>query len=93
MRYVNQLRKEIIVKAYEMNEVKVPKQYLNDTSFISIEYETVVSSGKENMIGLMQGFATLPISKSTHFFIWSYLDLDYRLELARNYANESRSPQ
>ncbi len=50
--------------AYEMNGVEVPEQHLNDTEMIPISNGVYIDQfKKENKIGLMQGFLTLPFNE------------------------------
>jgi hypothetical protein len=70
----------------------VRAQHLNDTKVMPINSQLAVKSGDKLEIGLIQGFLTLPMDKSTPSFLWSYVDLDYRIGYRRNYANKSTLP-
>jgi hypothetical protein len=63
MRYINKWNGAVVIPAYEMNEVKVPDQHLNDTEVIAIADGINVKRDQLVEIGLMQGFITYTLPK------------------------------
>jgi hypothetical protein len=60
-RYINLWKAEIIIDSYEMNDIQVPEQHLNDTLVIPIKNGVTTKAGNKDSIGLMQGFLTHPL--------------------------------
>jgi hypothetical protein len=91
MRYVNKWNGPVVVPAYEMNGVQVPHQHLNDTTVISIGKGTRLSVGTESIVGLMQGFLTLPLTADALSTIHHVLGVDHdpRIGTVVNYAGDT----
>jgi murein DD-endopeptidase MepM/ murein hydrolase activator NlpD len=66
----------------------VKEQHLNDTKEIPISNGEYINNTDENEIGLMQGFLSYPFAAITDFFIWSYVDLDYKIGSIRDWSGE-----
>jgi hypothetical protein len=61
-RYINIWKAEIILAPYELNNINVPEQHLNDTSTILLNEGITTKAGSNINIGLMQGIVTLPLN-------------------------------
>jgi murein DD-endopeptidase MepM/ murein hydrolase activator NlpD len=95
-RYINVFRKWIDIPEQNANGVKIPAQHLADAETTSISnavYLEVTQFDAKGVatknIGLMQGYLTSPIACGTHYLLWSYVDLDYRIGSIRNWAGEN----
>ena len=87
MMYIIQWIKMVVIPAYEMNEVKVPEQHLNDTRMASLSTGIYVSVGELPLqIGLMQGFITSPLLCGQDYKITSWYDHNLQNGAALNYA-------
>jgi hypothetical protein len=77
MRYINEWKGSIVVEAYMMNNVEVPKQQLTNTNIIPIKNGVNIKFEKVNTIGLIQGFLTIPFisTQIRNPTILSYFDI------------------
>ncbi|MCJ7518526.1 MAG: M23 family metallopeptidase [Anaerolineaceae bacterium] len=78
MRYINKWNGPVVIPAYEINGVHVPEQHLNDTNVTPIESGVYITSDKENIDGLMQGFLIRPFCLTSKISenIFNYFDID-----------------
>lgn len=92
MRFINKWNSSIVIEPYEMNGAQVPEQHLNDTTITAIEKGTIIIADAENIIGLTQGFLTLPyrITDANLFGMSTYYDLDTRMGSVRNFAGSPK---
>lgn len=67
----------------------IREQHLNDTAVFKLSDGFSITPDKPNEIGIMQGFLTLPIQRETEYYIWSYVDLDYRVGFVKDWKNEN----
>ena len=89
MRYIIEWKGSLTIPAHEINGVQIPEQRINDTEEVPISNGKFFQMGIDTKIGIMQGFMTLPVSSSTQFYLWSFVDLDYRLGFLKDYKNQN----
>ncbi len=92
MRFINAWNGPIVIPAYEMNGVKIPNQQINDTKVTPIENGIYLTSKKENIIGLMQGFLTFPYEKESEIKVYlsTYFDLDPKFGKVLNFLENRK---
>jgi hypothetical protein len=91
MRYINEWNGSVVIPAYEMNGVRVPEQHLNDTAITPLGRGTRLPAGEEAVVGLMQGFLTLPLTPDALSNVHHVLGFDHdpRQGTVVNYTGDS----
>ncbi|MBU4352901.1 MAG: hypothetical protein KJ939_07535, partial [Nanoarchaeota archaeon] len=100
---------DLVARVCKLDEdtLQVRDQHLNDTSIIPIGDGMTIVAGKQNEVGLMLGFLTLPFVQEQvpEPFIWNYFDIlsvnlwpsnytvnDVRNGIVLNYNGEYNQP-
>jgi len=76
-RYINKWNGPIVIESYEIDDVTVPEQQLNNTDIIDINQGLTIFDNQEIHLGLMQGFLTLPFWQTQYPnpYIMNYFDI------------------
>jgi len=75
--------------AYNMNDVNIPEQNLNDTQVLPLTQGFSAKVGAKNEFGLIQGYLTLPFSYSQTPmpYIWNYFDINHDQLVCDSWSN------